>query len=269
MACARDHFTAGQISAFAEGRARECFGPGFERADTHTRTPAIPGGCMRLLDEVTHFDPDGGPWGRGYLRARLTLSPDDWFFAGHFKNDPCMPGTLMFEGCLQAMAIYLAALGFTLDRDGWRFEPVPDQTFALRCRGQALPTIAEARLRGLRRRDRGGPTPTLYADLLCTVDGLKAFHCRRMGLRLVPDWPLDAGRSPTPLANVSSARASARVDGFDFDYHSLLACAGAARRRPSARCTARSTARAASPACPARPTTSCRASPASTARSAA
>ena len=36
-----------------------------------------------------------------------------------------MPGTLMFEGCLQAMAFYLAALGFTLDRDGWRFEPVP------------------------------------------------------------------------------------------------------------------------------------------------
>ena len=55
------------------------------------------------------------------------------------------------------------------------------------------------------------PTPTLYADLLGTVDGLTAFHCRRMGLRLVPAWPLDAGRSPTPLANVSSARASARV----------------------------------------------------------
>ena len=35
-----------------------------------------------------------------------------------------------------------------------------------------------------------GPIPTLWADLLVTVDGLKAFHARRMGLRLVPDWPL-------------------------------------------------------------------------------
>ena len=225
VACARDHFTAGQISAFIEGRARECFGPGFERADTHTRTPAIQGGYMRLLDEVSDFDPDGGPWGRGYLRARLALSPDSWFFPGHFKDDPCMPGTLMFEGCLQAMAIYLTALGYTLDRDGWRFEPVQDHTFALRCRGQALPTNAEVVYEVFVDEIVASPTPTLYADLLGTVDGLTAFHCRRMGLRLVPAWPLDAGRLPTPLANVSSARASARVDGFDFDYHALLASA--------------------------------------------
>ena len=40
-----------------------------------------------------------------------------------------------------------------------------------------------------------GPTPTLYADLLVTVDGLAAFHCRRMGLRLVPAFPLESRQS--------------------------------------------------------------------------
>jgi 3-hydroxymyristoyl/3-hydroxydecanoyl-(acyl carrier protein) dehydratase len=225
VACVHDHFTASQISAFIEGGARECFGAGFERADTHTRTPAIQGGRMRLLDEVTHFDPDGGPWRRGYLRARLALAPDSWFFPGHFKDDPCMPGTLMFEGCLQAMAIYLTALGYTLDRDGWRFEPVQDHTFALRCRGQARPTNTELVYEVFVDEIVAGPTPTLYADLLGTVDGLKAFHCRRMGLRLVPAWPLDAGRLPTPLVNKSPTRASARVDGFDFDDRAILASA--------------------------------------------
>ena len=52
----------------------------------------------------------------------------------------------MFEGCLQGMAFYLAALGFTLDHDSWRFEPVPDETYKLRCRGQALSDLSGARL---------------------------------------------------------------------------------------------------------------------------
>ena len=38
-------------------------------AAPHMRTPAIPGGKLRLIDEVVAFDPEGGPWGRGYLRA--------------------------------------------------------------------------------------------------------------------------------------------------------------------------------------------------------
>src|SRR5262249_20439943 len=68
-------FTAEDLDHLVAGRARACFGPGFERADTHTRTPTIQDGPMRLVDEVTCFDPAGGPWKRGFLRARLALSP--------------------------------------------------------------------------------------------------------------------------------------------------------------------------------------------------
>jgi 3-hydroxymyristoyl/3-hydroxydecanoyl-(acyl carrier protein) dehydratase len=71
---------------------------------------------MQFLHQVTELNHQGGPWGRGYLRAETPVTPNDWFFKGHFKNDPCMPGTLMFEGCLQAMAIYLASLGYTIER---------------------------------------------------------------------------------------------------------------------------------------------------------
>ena len=49
---------------------------------------------MLRFDTVTDLDPaKHGPLGRGYLRAEATVTRDDWFFDGHFKNDPCMPGT--------------------------------------------------------------------------------------------------------------------------------------------------------------------------------
>jgi 3-hydroxymyristoyl/3-hydroxydecanoyl-(acyl carrier protein) dehydratase/1-acyl-sn-glycerol-3-phosphate acyltransferase len=172
---------------------------------------------------VLDFDPSGGPWGRGYLRAVTPIRPDDWFFAGHFKNDPCMPGTLMFEGCLQMMAIYLAGLGYTLPRDGWRFEPVPEEMYRLQCRGQVVPTSRELVCEMFVEEVHDGPLPTVYADLLGTVDGLKAFHARRVGLRLVPDWPLSS--HPELLREGAESKTVAEVNGFRFGQRSLLACA--------------------------------------------
>ncbi len=211
-----------QLEAFAAGDTAAAFGEGFELARTHTRSPSIHAGRMLLLDRITALSADGGPWGRGYLRAELDVHPQQWFFDGHFKNDPCMPGTLMFEACLQAMAVYLAACGYTLKRDAWRFQPVPELAYQLQCRGQVIPSskclvtevFVEERIEG--------PTPTLYADLLCTVDGLKAFHARRVALELVPDWPLE---SDPEAGRDDRGRAVAVVDGFAFDQRAVLACA--------------------------------------------
>jgi 3-hydroxymyristoyl/3-hydroxydecanoyl-(acyl carrier protein) dehydratase len=225
--CTRSTFAHEDITAMTEGRIADAFGPAFSRAWTHTRTPTIAGGRMRLLDDVTQFDAAGGPWQRGYLRARLALTPGHWFFAGHFKNDPCMPGTLMLEGGLQAMQILMTALGHTLDHDGSRFEPVPHENYSLRCRGQATPASREVVYEIFVEEVIGGPVPTLYADILGSVDGRKAFHCKRMGLRLVPAWPLERMEPPV----FDAARPCAVVDGFRFDYASLLACAWG---RPSA-----------------------------------
>lgn len=240
--CPYGSFDADQVLAFSEGRPADCFGPGWERTAAHVRSPRIDSGRLRLLREITGFDPAGGPWGRGYLRAETPVAPDDWFFDGHFKNDPCMPGTLMLQGGMQAMAFYLAAMGFTVDRDGWRFEPVDGAPSTAECRGQATPDsrriVYEVFVRGV----SAGPVPTLYADVLGTVDGCRAFHGRHVGLRLVPDWPLTHWRqlgppaqqtsgTPVPVASLGGLvthrepSAVAVVDGFAFDYASLLACA--------------------------------------------
>jgi acyl transferase domain-containing protein/3-hydroxymyristoyl/3-hydroxydecanoyl-(acyl carrier protein) dehydratase len=221
--CTRTAFSRDDITAFIEGRVVDCFGPGFERAETHTQTPTIAGGPMRLVDDVVEFDPAGGPWKRGYLRARLVVTPESWFFRGHFKNDPCMPGTLMLEGGLQAMQIYMTALGYTLEHDGGRFEPMRDLDYTLRCRGQATPSSREVTYEIFVEEVMGGREPVLYADILGSVDGRKAFHCKRMGLKLVPGWPLDPGRMQLVVAE--DALPVAVVDGFRFDYRSLVACA--------------------------------------------
>jgi acyl transferase domain-containing protein/3-hydroxymyristoyl/3-hydroxydecanoyl-(acyl carrier protein) dehydratase len=231
-----------QVRAFAEGRPADCFGEWWAATAAHVRTPRIGAGRMLRFDTVTALDPAGGPLDRGYLRAEATVTPDDWYFDGHFKNDPCMPGTLMLDGGMQAMEFYLAALGFTVGRDGWRFEPVPEQACRVRCRREVSPasrTIGyEIFVSGL----SSGPYPTLYADILGTVDGVLAFHASRAAVRLVPDWPLDHWRQlgpprvqpagellPLPalggLVGTQPDDAATDVDGVRQDYPALLACA--------------------------------------------
>jgi 3-oxoacyl-(acyl-carrier-protein) synthase/3-hydroxymyristoyl/3-hydroxydecanoyl-(acyl carrier protein) dehydratase/1-acyl-sn-glycerol-3-phosphate acyltransferase len=240
--CEKTSFSRDEILAFANRRPWECFGRGWELTRAHVRTPSFGPERIVFQHRVTALDHEGGPWKNGYLRAEQDVRPDDWFFSGHFKNDPCMPGTLMFEGCLQMMAFYLGSLGYTIERDGWRFEPARDEKYLMRCRGQVTPKSKQVVYELFIREVISGPVPKLVADLLCTVDGLKAFHARRVGLELIPDWPLADWKAlgphteqetgtPVALARLGGMQGwrepkpVASVDGFDFDYASLLACA--------------------------------------------
>ena len=66
-----------------------------------------------------------------------------------------------------------------------------------------------------------GPEPTLIADLLCTVDGVKAFHAERLGLRLAADIPLSRD---LPVA-AEMRTAAALHPGKAFDDMAILATA--------------------------------------------
>jgi 3-hydroxymyristoyl/3-hydroxydecanoyl-(acyl carrier protein) dehydratase len=240
--CTRSAFDSDAIAALGHGRPDVCFGPGWEATRAHVRTPRIGSGRLRLLNEVPVFDLSGGPWGRGYLRAETPVSRDDWYFDGHFRGDPCMPGTLMSEGCLQAVSFFLAARGDTITRDGWRFEPVPGRTARMRCRGQVTPDSKQLTYEVFVSEMSAGPFPTVIADVLVTVDGVKALHVADCAVRLVPDWPLEHWRhlgppavqptaKPVPLQQLGGlaghrdAEPIAEVDGLPLGYASLLACA--------------------------------------------
>ncbi|MDH3424841.1 MAG: beta keto-acyl synthase, partial [Gemmatimonadota bacterium] len=182
-------FSAEEVAHWIDGKAHLCFGEGFELAACHTRTPTLPGGPLKLIDHVPVFDPEGGPWGRGYLRAESHVPVDAWFYEGHFKNDPCMPGTLMADAATQALSFTMAAMGFTMGRDGWRFEPVPGEMARFLCRGQVIPDGPHTLEYEIFIEDViDGDMPEVYASLLCKSDGFKVFQCRRFGLRLVPDY---------------------------------------------------------------------------------
>lgn len=220
----KSSFSPAEVEAYLNGDLPGCFGDAFYWADTHTRTPATPKGRHNFLGAVTRLDFNGGPAGRGYLRVDKPVRPDEWFFNGHFKNDPCMPGTLMAEACLQAMAFYMAAMGWTLPRDGWRFQPVSEQSYTFICRGQVTPESKHIVYELFVDEVCGGDMPVIFAHVLCSVDGLKAFLCERLGLQLVPDWPLSS--MPEYLAeDRTDMRPLAYIGDFRLDYLSLIHCA--------------------------------------------
>ncbi|MCX7419730.1 MAG: beta-ketoacyl synthase N-terminal-like domain-containing protein [Planctomycetia bacterium] len=216
-------YSDSQLEAFYLGDLVRCFGSQFKHVGTHVRTPTITSPRQRLLDEVTELDFRGGRNGRGYLKARATVREERCGFQGHFKNDPCMPGTFVFEGCLQAMAFYLTAAGFTLDRDGWRFELVRDEEYNLSCRGQIIPESKELTYEVIVHELQDGTEPTLFAEVICIVDGIRSFHCKRLGLQLKPDWPMYS--RPELLSLTSTPGEFATVGDVRGDYQALLACA--------------------------------------------
>ncbi|MEP4652610.1 MAG: beta-ketoacyl synthase N-terminal-like domain-containing protein [Ilumatobacter sp.] len=224
VVCTKTSFDRSDVVAFSEGRTLECFGPGFEWAETHTRSPRIQAGDQLFIDEVTEFDPTGGPWGRGFMRCESDVADDAWFFDGHFKNDPCMPGNFMVEACIEAMSIYLAALGHTLRADGWRFQPLPDQPFELKCRGEINPQTSRVAYELHVEEIHSGPHPTIICDVVGFVDGAAAFHAHRIGVELVPGWPLST--MPELYAGFEEPVAVATgPDGLPFDRKAILSTA--------------------------------------------
>ena len=196
---ARRAFSPAEVAAFRAGDTYACFGDGFERAAPHTRPAHLPGGRLALFDEVTTFDPAGGPWGRGYLKARHHVPKDAWFYDGHFHHDPCMPGTLMAEAAVQTLEFTAAALGLTIDRDSHVFEPMPGEQAVFYCRGQVIPDDDhEVTYEVFVDEVINGEEPVVFASLLARSDGRKVFYCPRFGVRLKRAWPAPVKTSRPP-----------------------------------------------------------------------
>ena len=80
----------------------ELFGPG------NAQLPLPP---MLMFDRITNITDEGGPHGRGEIRAELDIRPDLWFFACHFNEDPVMPGCLGLDAMWQMLGFYLGWIG--------------------------------------------------------------------------------------------------------------------------------------------------------------
>lgn len=226
VACQRRDFDDQALRALWEGRVLECFGPGFEWADTHSWTPRIGAGSPPLLSRVGGFDVAGGRWGRGYLQA--LFGAGSWEAVGPEAGDVSRARVTYLDAATQAMEFYLTALGHTLERDAWRFEPLADGGGAggwlgpaewprgdVVCDLDVLEVIA-------------APIPSIRAAVTFHADGVPVFRLGDVGVRLVPAWPLDT--LPHLIPTVEGDRAVASMGGVPFDER---ASAASALGRPS------------------------------------
>ena len=180
---AREQYDALQVDRLRIGDLAGCFGDSFAALSlAHPLT--IPGGKMRLVHRVMELDPAGGRYGLGLIRAEADIHPDDWFITSHFVDDRVMPGTLMYECCLQTLRIFLLRMGWVAESPGAAWEPVPGVASRLCCRGQVLETTKIVTYQVTIRRLGYRPEPYAVVDALMYADGKPIVEITSMSVRL-------------------------------------------------------------------------------------
>ena len=94
--------------------------------------PRLPLPPMLMFDKITNISETGGEYNKGFARAEFKITPDKWFFACHFENDPVMPGCLGMDALWQL-------LGFSLGNMGGRGKGRALSVGEVKFSGQILP----------------------------------------------------------------------------------------------------------------------------------
>lgn len=223
-----ESYSAEQIDCLRWGDLAGCFGSAF--AGLALRQPQrLPSELLRLVDRVTHLDPNGGRFGLGLIRAELDIHPDDWFLTCHFVDDQVMPGTLMYECCLHTLRILLMRMGWVGEHGQTHCEPVVGQPGRLRCRGQVTAATRTVTYEVTLKEVGFAPEPFVLADALMFADGKPVVEIVGMSLRLSgldrdtlarlwSDRHAAANKlSAEPATAVAAMAVPARVPLFDRD----------------------------------------------------
>ncbi len=213
-------FAERDLASILGGNIFPCFGAGFERAASHTRTPPLPGTRLVRLTAVPSFEATGGPWSRGALRAQARPEVGDTVP----RDDHGLRLGRIYQGAQQTLAFFIMAAGDTIGRDGWRFEAPDGHTSHLHF-VDAPDLLSPLDYELFVESFDGGPWSTLVGDVRAWSDGKLVFYGERIALRLVADFPLTSDRAlqADGVAEGSSGRPSAAIDGFHLNYSSMLA----------------------------------------------
>ncbi|HEX4445565.1 MAG TPA: hypothetical protein VH044_02470 [Polyangiaceae bacterium] len=213
-------FNERELDSIYAGDILPCFGAGFERAASNTRTVPLPGERLVRLTAVTALEPTGGPWSAGTLRARVVPGVGDVVA----KDDPGLRLGRVYQAAQQVMGFFIMAAGGTIARDGWRLEAQEGATSRLRFFGAPaldVPLELELVVESL----AAAPWCTLVGDVKAWAGDQLVFAGERLTLRLVPDFPLTSNRSlyADGQADHHSGKPAASIDGFRLDYASMVA----------------------------------------------
>ncbi len=156
------------------------------------RTPAdlsidpdtgMPADALRMIDVIEVLDPSGGKFNHGYVRAKKTVDPKEWFFDAHFYQDPVCPGSLGIESFLQTLRYYLLET-FSIDPAAHTPSLVLGDTHEWVYRGQIIPTHNEVTIHThIRRVSQENDIYSAMADGALCVDGRVIYEMKNFGMR--------------------------------------------------------------------------------------
>lgn len=170
LKCEKTAFSDEDIRQLSLGNLVACFGKNYDTKGKNPslRVPPLP---ICMFDRILSVDPTGGAWGLGLIVAEKTLEPDHWYFNCHFKNDYCLPGTLISEGAAQVLAFYLLYLGLQLHTENAEFRPIPHLPQGGRYRGQIRPISSKLTFKVEVTEIGLNPTPYAKADAFVIFEG--------------------------------------------------------------------------------------------------
>ena len=140
---------------------------------------------MRMIDEITLYDSDGGSNDLGFIEGTANVKEEAWFFKAHFYEDPVWPGSLGLESFMQLLKVFAwERWQDELEIGQFVFESMAlNQHHEWVYRGQILPVddkvTVQAIITEIDDRSR-----TLKADGFLTVDGRIIYQMKDFALRI-------------------------------------------------------------------------------------
>ncbi|WP_333767295.1 beta-ketoacyl synthase N-terminal-like domain-containing protein [Streptomyces sp. IBSBF 2435] len=179
----KNRLTAADLEVLAQGRPGDVFGPHHAQAPGINPALRLPDERLRMVDDVT-IDRTGGPRGLGKLVATKQLRPDAWYFACHFPDDPVLAGSLVAEGAVQLLQIYLLHQGMHLTLPDARFQTMTDLRIDVQVRGQITPAHREIRYEVEVMELTLLPRASVVADILVYLGDKPVIRMRNLGLQV-------------------------------------------------------------------------------------
>lgn len=145
----------------------------------------LPADMMRMVDEITLYDPEGGSNKLGFIEGKASVKEDAWFFKAHFFEDPVWPGSLGLESFMQLLKVFAwKRWQDELNMGEFVFDSmVLDQLHQWVYRGQILPVDEQVTVQAVIT-EINDDSKTLVANGFLTVDGRIIYQMKDFALRM-------------------------------------------------------------------------------------
>ncbi len=197
----RDQYDYSDMMKLVNGDVAGCFGSDYEQQG---RNPSLKFSSEKFLmiERITKVDANGGHWGLGLLEGQKDLAPAHWYFPCHFKGDQVMAGSLMSEGCGQMAMFFMLSLGMHANMNNARFQPMPNESQTVRCRGQVLPQHNTLTYRMEVTEMGMKPYPYLKANIDIILDGKTVVDFKNLAMMISEQdnnspYPVDLPKNVT------------------------------------------------------------------------